>query len=506
MSVEVETTGEVALSRHYRTIEALKLLKSLTEAGKAVIAPEGRYGTKGGKLAYVAEVQKYDVRMYERIYERVEIVRSTIHRLVELITEVGLWVGPPESVIRKGKEPSEVLKENIAFTTQWIRYKKFKSWLGEALKCTMWAGNSYSEIVREKTQEKGSVESRKSWKIKELKLINPAEMRPVRDAFGEVLGYVQFPFYGTRTWLSGAQKERYLQNGGIWFETWEIVHMKINPLPGDVYGTSVLESIKDLMGLIVGMREDIATIIKNYAAPTILFKIGTELIPASLPTVTKFRDMIESQMSASSNIVTSTMVDASVIEAAKNVMNLEGYMRMAQNMLYGALGVPEILMGQGNETTEATAKMQMEAVSKQVRSWHQMIKDEVELQVFSELSVGKKYSELSPVDLEKIPELYFGPVETAEEKRLRLHNGYETGILTREECRKEVGLTPVVEGTIHPNADPKFQMELADKQKEMGMAMAASGPKGTTTKKTKKPSDRDAEHGKAAASSTKKRK
>lgn len=491
---------------------------AINEAGKAVIAIPGLLPkrSKGLNIILAPEIPKYNILTYQKMYERIDLAHSIVLRTVEMILSPTMDIRPPESVLQDDKPIGDDLKKNISFVRKWVRYKKFNTWKKDALICAYWAGNSYSEVVPEEALVAGTVGRptiEASWKIKELKLLPPDEMRPVRSPFGDLLGYVQYPYRGTYTWLDSEQAKMFMDKGGIPFEPWEIIHIKINPEPGEAYGTSIFEAAKDILAIYVGMREDIAMIIKNYAAPMILFRIGTELIPASAGTVSTFRSALAGQMQVSSNIVTSTMVNAEVIGAGQKAMSMEKYFSQMLNVLFGSFGLPEILIGQGNETTEATGKMQLEALSKSAKVIHQLLKDSIELQLFSFLSVGKWEHELTPADLDKIPELWFGPLETEEDKRLRWENMHRFGGATRQEWRKAYGMKPDPEGDLTPEADLKFQKEIIEHTAKMGkkyappVAAATKTPGQTPSKPkpTQKKSDRDKEHGKADTASTKKK-
>ena len=447
------------------------------------------------------------------MFERIDIARSILQRMSELILSVDIDVRAPTSLMKISDEQTEELKKNIQFTAQWMRYKKFYTWLKEALKCAFWAGNAYSEKVFEIKGERWAADRQEQppgWKIHELKLLPPEEMRPIRNAHGDTLGYVQYPFQGTYTFLSPGKAKMYENKGAVIFTPEQIIHFKLDPEPGQAYGTSLLESIKDILAIIVGMREDIGMIIKNYAAPTVLYRIGTDLIPASQPTVTQFRDNLVAQMRVSSNIVTSTMVSHEVVAPGKGVMNVEGYYKMMLATLFGSLGMPEILLGQGQQTTEATAKMQLEAVSNFVKMMHQLIKDGVELEIFSYLCLEKHYYQLKPSDLNRIPELHFGEIETSEDKRIRWMDFFRFGGAARQEWRLAFGMRPEPDGDLTPEADLTFQMaiieytaKMAEKYAVIAPAPSTGGVGGGKPKPTTKKSDRDAEHGKKKASTTK---
>ena len=477
---------------------------AIREAGKAIVAAPGMKPKKGSKSRFVIapEIPKYSIRLYKQIFTRVDLLRSSLQRLAELILSSDNDVKPPSSLLLANAKVTEDLQGSISFIRKWQRYKGFNSWLYEALICALWAGNSYSEVVLTKAsegrQKQGRPKSSDSWKIDELKLIAPDEMRPIRDSYGKVLGYIQYPFQGTYTWLDSGQADKFGAAGGVLFDPHEIIHIKIDTDPGEAYGTSKIEAVKDILALIIGMREDVGMIAKNYASPIILFRIGTELIPASPDTVNEFKANLESQMTVSSNIVSSTMVDPVVIATGQKAMNLQNYLTQFMGMFFGAMGIPEILLGQGQETTEATAKIQLEAVGNQIRVLQQHLKDHVELPIFARLAVDKRVDELTPGDMDKIPELWFAPLETLEDLRIRFENMFRFAGISRQEWRKAWGMKPEVEGDLTPEGDLSFQKALIQEQGKVQVKVAAARPApgipGQTPSKpkpTKKKSDRD---------------
>lgn len=475
------------------------LQRQLQEAGKAIIAAGSFFPkTKRAQAAAViTEEPAYNIRVYKQMYERIEILHEMVDKMAELMFHAGAWVKVPAHLRELedfdiSKYPA--LKTNMEFIRQWSRYIKFVSIGIDIWKSALWSGNAYIEIV---------YEPENPFKIKELKLINPEEMRVIRSAEGDILGYLQFPFKGGIAQILSQRsadrlKKRYPRLA-IPFEPSEIIHIKYGALPGDAYGVSIFESLKDITAILVGMREDMGVIVRNNAAPTIFFGLGTELIPATQKTIDEFSAYLSREFDNSTNLVGSTQVHPEVIDTSSKVIDLPAYIRTAMNILYAGAGFPEILLGQGNETTEATARSQIEAFEKTLKANQQLFRDNIELSIFPYLcEVVKKNAttkggdvytfKLKPSDMDNIPELYFPPIETAEEKRLRLQMGTEFGILPHEVIRKEWGYSPKLEGTFVVEQDRDYQMELtkAGKVQQTGMGTKKDGQstKNTKTKST----------------------
>jgi hypothetical protein len=469
------------------------------EIGKAIVA-DGSFWprTKRKRTSdLVREEPIYSIQTYRKMYERLDIVSSILERTAELVSETIADVKAPYHLrINPNFSTNPQLDDNINTARQWMRYIGFRSKVYEMMNVALWAGNSYSEIVYDPKSE---------WKVLDLKPIEPEEMRVIRSETGDLLGYMQFPYKTNRlTVLNVDYAARWQERGGVEFSPHQILHIKWNPFPSAAYGTSALENLKDVLAIIIGIREDIAMIIKNFAAPLILFRLGTELIPASPESMEEFRGDIVQQFNQSTNLITSTLVNAEILGTGQKVMNVEPYLDQMLSLLYGSMGIPQIMLGQGNDTTEATAKMQMEAASKKIRRIQWYLKDQIELKILP-LVLGYTPDpknnfqiKLTPNDMDLIPEIFFNPIETEEDKRIRLENGFRFGAITREEYRVSYGYPPEAEGTIHPTADPDFIMQQLKLEAENQMQIAKQrGQQAVSGPASQRSADRSKKGGKA---------
>ncbi len=454
--------------------------KAFAELGKAIVSVGSLFPKtkRARKAEMVTEEPIYSINTYRQMYERIDIAKSIIDRTAEFVMQTAQDLRIPQHLRQANTKLEEVkgLKENIQFIRQWQRYIGFKSKMTELLVSGFWAGDGYMEIVMDEESD---------WKIVELKALEPDEIRVIRGKKGDVLGYVQFPFKSNMLMpLSVRGARSFISQGAVFFETNEILHFKWNPFPSAPYGTSMMESLKDILALLVSMREDIGLIIRNFAAPLVIFRLGTELIPASAQTITDFSTWLRNQLTDSNNLVTSTLVQPDVIAGGDKTLNIGPYFDQMLRLLYGSVGLPEIMLGQGNDTTEATAKIQLETASRRFRNIQQTLRDQVELRLFPMLckNVGDPEN-LTPADMDSIPEMWFAPFESEEDKRIRLENGFRFGYLTRQETRKEFGFIPEHEGDLHPDSDPEHQMKLI-KERPVGAFGQPGGGSGSPSGKS----------------------
>jgi hypothetical protein len=459
-----------------------------SEAGQAIVAVGSKWPRtkKSRSLALITETPKYNLQTYEDMYVRIGILHEAINKISETMVENGFGIGPPSHLLQEEDfklDDIKGLRENIKFVRQWARYINLGKKMVEMMKPGLWAGTSYSEIVYDENSK---------WRITHLKVLDPKEIRVVRSPTGDTLGYVQYPTKGMFGSILSKSQSNFLVNekGGIFFEPEDMLEIKWDNLPTAAYGTSIFESLKDIMAVVVGMFEDMGVTVKNFAMPTTHFMLGTDNIPATRKAIDKFKSYMNN-VDAGQDIITGTNVKGETIKDPTKTLDVPKYLRAALNMLYAALGVPEILFGQGNETTEATAKSQMEAAAKKFRTFQRLVQGEIEMKLFARLIKNVTPEELEPDDMDEIPELWFSPIETAEEKRIRFIEAVKTGAFSKQDLRRAYGMEREIIGDVVLSEDKEFQLELAEAgQQNMfggGGGQPSSGPAQQKPKTKEKP-------------------
>jgi hypothetical protein len=485
--------------------EHFAMIKIDEKTGRAVVSdvPAMNQRSKRFLSRYdfllMAEPKKWDERLFQKMYERLPIVYRSANIITQWTMQSGLKISPPGHLIAENKDPDSIpqLANNLTFIRKWKRYIGFEVVLEDTVLYLILFGNAYLEIVRDPSSR---------WKITRLVPIKPYEMSVMRDIHGEILGYVQQPptamqtatqfiddYTGTDTNGVGL-KTAATGMGLVFFMPDEILHLKNTPMPSDPYGISLYEPLKDALAIIVGMLEDIGIIIRNYAAPTVLFRIGTDAMPPTPAVLDEIQAQLLQQLDANSHIITSSMVQADVLAPGQKAMTLEDYFDLA--LAYGmmGIGIPEILLGRSKSTTEATAKQQMEAFSRLVKTLQTKIRLEFEKKVFPILC---SITDVTPQTIDFMPEIFWNIIRSAEEHRIDWENRFRFGGCTREEWRRELGMKPFPEGELTIDQDKEYQKDLALASKMLG----AEGNNGSSGKKdsgnqdkgspTQRPADRE---------------
>jgi hypothetical protein len=497
----------------------------ITSVNNPIASRSDRY-KKTMEWLFQIEEQPFNKQVYEKMYEKIPLCQRAVDIMSDWVMQSGFKIKAPDHLISEDKSQDDVpkLKENIILLRKWIRVSNFIKQLGLGVKYLIIYGDSFFEVVSEGKIPYNLTPNQKKllnlrypkmsgWKVEQIKPIKPQEMRVIRDQTGTVLAYVQIPPASPFTYQLNYEKKDIdnqlveFQNdarkrGYVWFEPKEIIHLKWNPKPSEAYGNSPLEAMKDGIAVLLGMFEDIGIIVRNYAGPTFFFRVGTDDIPATPETLEYIRSELVADVMSNAHIITSSLVQAEVLAAGKATMDLEGYFQIALSYVLLGFGVPEILMGQGKSTTEATAKTQLEAFSRLIKTIQGYIRSEIEMKLFPQIC---DVLEITPETIDFIPELHWNPIESEEEYRIRLENMFRFGLTTREETRKDLGYQPKPEGELVLDQDKEFQkdMELlgaisgADNEGGDGDSKSGTvrskGGKDTATKPTQRRSDRDAE-------------
>lgn len=474
MAVTTDLSLEQVYSSGVYTSDFFKQFYS--EAGQGIVAVGSKWPRtkKSRSLSLVTEVPKYNLQTYEEMYIKIGLLHEVVNKISETMVENGFGMGPSSHLLQEEDfklDSVTGLRENLRFVRRWARYINLGQKMVEMMKPGLWAGTSYSEIVYDENSE---------WKITHLKVLDPKEMRVVRSETGDTLGYVQYPTKGAfGSILSQKQADFLVDNkGAVFFDPEDILEIKWDALPTEAYGTSIFESLKDIMAVVVGMFEDMGVTVKNFAMPTTHWMAGTENIPATKKAIDKFRAYAET-LDSGQDIITGTNIKGETVKDPTKTLDVPKYLRAALNMLYAALGVPEILFGQGNETTEATAKSQMEAAAKKFRAFQRLVQSQIEMKLFARLIKNVNPEELQPEDMDEIPELWFAPIETAEEKRIRNVEGVKLGAFTKQDFRRVYGMEREIIGDVVLAEDKEFQLELAEagSMNAFGGGQTSSGPK-----------------------------
>jgi len=441
------------------------------EAGKAIVGAPGRSDRVRGVP------HEYDFDLYTGLYKS----ESLVFRGINITADHVMY---PGFIIEGGSDEDRELIE------EWSRYVGLDVLLHDAVKALLIWGNAYFEVVKDDTVIGGII----------LKPVPPSTMFVYRTETGSVIGYIQIP-KNRRFWRDRASQYirpkltrlpkvgsmgdldterkrgwkgqvREAYPDAIPFDADEIIHIKHNALPGAEYGLSTIEPMLMSLTIYQGMRVDIGVISRRYAAPKTLWLIGDENMPATDEMMDSFKYYMDAQ-NIGDDVVVPSWIKFEVLGAGQMTMDLAPYLALLRDDVFAGLSVPEILMGGTIKGTLASAKIQLESFSRRIVMIQRLLVNVCEREIFPRV-LGMEYP-LSAEDWRRVPRMVFRPIETEEQRYIRVMNEYSTGMISREEARRQLRYPSEVDGHMSIDDQIRLQTDVMKAQVELGLVGGGGG-------------------------------
>lgn len=434
---------------------------AMSEMGRAIVGvPRSSDRVRGAE-------HEYNKKTYGEIYKKNEIVFRGINTTADHVLQSGY------RIIGDDEEAQKTVRE----WSEWIEFHRI---LHDVVRHQLIWGDVFTEIVDDPNE----------WGVSELKLLHPHTMQVYVSETGDIIGYVQDPesrrLSGDPTNLpprrrtTGRTQRTWKQEvkdsniNAIVFDHWEIWHHKWNSMPNMYYGVSTIEPMKQTLTTYVGMMQDMSALIRRYAAPMIVWRIGTPEMPASKQMMRDF-ELGMRKRNIGDDPVVPGIVEHEVLGAGEKAMDLEPYIQALRNDLFAGIAVPEAVLGGNTKGSTAGDEIKLEAFSRKIGEIQSQLADAVRKIIFPRVlgfTDGKE--PITKSDWRKIPRLVFNPPETTEQKYLRVSTIVNSNIGTIEEGREMLQMYP----TKVPDGERALdqQMELA----KQTAAMRTIGTPGST--------------------------
>ncbi|OGM08203.1 hypothetical protein A2Z67_06325 [Candidatus Woesebacteria bacterium RBG_13_36_22] len=333
----------------------LKPIKDIRNTGKAIVGGTIYQFRLMGSLIS-AQAPKYDFRKIRQIYRRFGFIRQALavykHRATSELPDIVC------DNIRARNILMDRLHEMHIFDELPNMFQDLTSF-----------GNVFYEIVYDEeeidTNVKRSIDfragefdvdipqnldvkniARRLKRVVGVKRLEPDYMRIVSDKYGRILYYVNV-----------RDSSNY-----VILEPWRIIHVKLDALPGDVFGIGLIEgAIDDIAAL--RMVEDLQLqLIKHDIYPFRMFACpSNEVIlevEAKLAEQERFGDLV---VPSDVKMSQSTVGNAS--------QDLRALMKHYQENIFMDVGVPMGMLIEGSKTNKATATVQSDAFNFNVYSF-----------------------------------------------------------------------------------------------------------------------------------------
>jgi hypothetical protein len=285
---------------------------------------------------------KKDFDKYLAAYTGVPIVAAAIDRTVDFVVSPGFYIVSDDKKAKKAVE-------------DFIKKMDFDIFLRNVVKNMLIYGDSFVEIVGNKT-------------IKELKVLNPVQMRVKRTRTGTVQGYVQDVGWS--------------EKNPSWSPN-QIAHFIYNKLGSSAYGTSMIEPLLPILKSKVKMEQAMEQIMKRKASAPIHVKMGSDEFPATQDDINSMAGDL-SGMTNKTEWVTGHTVEMDVVGFRSKIIDVDPFTTHFDNQMVYGLQVPYVLLGLGN-IAEGLARVQLEAMDRRSKSIQMLVEHQLETKIFSKL-------------------------------------------------------------------------------------------------------------------------
>jgi hypothetical protein len=272
-------------------------------------------------------------------------------------------------------------------------------------------GGGMFEICREKDQ------APEEWWLKPL---DPVNVRVRRDAYGQVLGYVQ-P----------------LTMPPVVFTPRDVVHVRWGAKSWRYefnYGISLLRPLLKIQALIDQFENDMAVIVHCYTKPMLWIQAGRPEMPFSDPQLDALMQAF-SQQGPATDVFTRGDVNVKPLTSLTRDIKVDYWLNYLYKQREAVLGVPKIFLGESEGTNRATADIVMQEYCARLRMLQQLIGESIETDLFAQL-IEAKFGERV-----KVPHPAWRPVwePTLDLKARYVGELVNLGIILPSEARPQLG-------------------------------------------------------------------
>lgn len=236
----------------------------------------------------------------------------------------------------------------------------FNGIMKNQLRTALIGGDSFAEIIKNKRGV-----------LRNLKPISPASMKIESSGKGMITKYVQVTYYIDN---SGTRKRHEVK-----FNPESIFHLSWNRLGDEPHGRSMIEPLEDVIEMKNEAMTDMRIVFHRYVKPLILSKVDTDD-----PTeIEKFKKEIDKAIRYMENMI----VPKGAVEMERmsipqySTLDPLPWLRALQSYFVSGSGVPEVILGFGRETTEASAKILYLAFQQTIEDIQLMLEEQIKAQL-----------------------------------------------------------------------------------------------------------------------------
>jgi len=249
----------------------------------------------------------------------------------------------------------------------------------------------FGNMYWQKTREGG---------VQRLRALNPARVGVKLDGKDEIAQYVYERKYGKRET----------------FKPEEIVHLKVDDAPFELFGTSTLRAVLPTVKSMLFMEEKLPLIARRRADPLLAIQIGDKENPIDETGFKKKKAEILNRQPGEDLFHDGILTIQEVYQSASvgGRQTIEPLLKHFRENEVAGLGVPDVALGFGGTSTMATAEYQERLLEAEVKDYQRCLKRMHEAEVFPLAGVeGVKlvWRPLKEADKNELSKKFMGEIE-----------------------------------------------------------------------------------------------
>jgi hypothetical protein len=250
--------------------------------------------------------------------------------------------------------------------------------------------------------------------VQRLRALNPVKMGVKLDSKDEIFEYVYERKYGRREV----------------FKPEEIVHLKVDDAPFELFGTSTLRNVLPTIKSMLYMEEKLPLIARRRADPLLAIQIGDKDNPVSEETFKKQKAAVLNRQPGEDLFHDGILAIQEVYQSASvgGRQTIEPLLKHFRENEVAGLGVPDVALGFGGTSTMATAEYQERLLEGEIRDYQRCLKRMHESEIFTLAGVSDV-------------KLVWRPLKEADKFELskKFCGEIEHGVLSPEWASKQLG-------------------------------------------------------------------
>ena len=358
-----------------------------------------------------------DLPKYKDLYTFTPYIKAAIDVTVNLAISNGFELNGGDNAVRE-------------WLDDWLDEQNILHTLRIVATDMLVFGSAFLEICR--NENSGEV----SW----LKPLDPVYVRPRRDAYGNVFGYIQL-LSAPPVVFTAQDVVQFRWGAKSWWYEFNA-------------GTSLLRPLLKIQALIIQFEDDMATICHTYTKPMLVVKGGSPERPFSDAQLSSLMEAFQTRKPGTDVFVRGD-VSTEVIQSMTRDINTQFWLDYLYKQREAVLGVPKIFLGESQGTNRATAEVVMQEYVTRLRMLQEIIGDLLETTLFKQL-IDNQFGQGV-----EIPKVQWRPIweATVEDKAKFLCDLVQNGIITVEEARMQLGYPAEPENQGMPQLMPKPKSE-----------------------------------------------